>query len=131
MTRLITCISLLALAGCGRGGVAYTDHSRDPERFAVNIKQLVFGAVAEARVSPEPADSISLIVDTFDGGMRRLPVGDYQPIYEQLLAEASELYEQCEAIDGRPPDLEERLAALSALAEQLPGEVGDWTPPPH
>ena len=130
MRRLTMCVSLLVVAGCGRGsGVPYTDHSRDPERFAANVKQMVYGAVAEARTSREPADSLSGIVDTFEGRLGRLPVGQYRSIYEQLLSQASELYEACEAIDGRPPDLEPRLKELWAVAEQLPGEVPTWQPP--
>ncbi len=130
MIRFALCATIVLLLGCGQGnGVPYTDHSRDPEAFALTIKQMVLDAVEDARRSPEPAESVDGIVAAFDGRLHSLPVGDYRPIYEELLSVASELYEEAERIDGRPEDLDQRLDELAALAEQLPGDVAAPGPP--
>ncbi len=124
MTRLALCVAVTLVVGCSGGnGVPYTDHSRDPEAFALTIKQMVFNAVEDARESPHPAESLDGIAAAFEGGLGRLPVGDYRSVYEELYSVASDLYEEAERIDGRPADLETRLHELVALADQLPGDV--------
>ena len=131
MIRFALCVTILLAIGCGGGnGVPYTDHSRDPEAFAVTTKQMVFDAVEDARRSPEPAESLDGIVAAFEGRLDRLPVGDYRPIYEELLSVASDLYEEAERIDGRPADLDERLSRMVAIVEELPGDISERGQPP-
>jgi len=125
MIRLTLCTAVLFLLGCGGGGssVPYTDHSRDPEAFAKTTKQMIFDVIDDARNSREPAESLEAIVDKFEGRFDQLPVGDYRPIYEEIHALATELYEACEAIDGPTPDLNARLAEMQTMAEKLPGDA--------
>jgi hypothetical protein len=123
MTRFAMGVTVLMLIGCSGGsGVPYTDHSRDPEAFAASIKEMVFLAVEDARRSAEPEEAIEGVVEAFDGRLGTLPVGDYRPIYEQLLSVASELHQEAERIDGRPSDLDQRLDELVGIAKQLPGD---------
>ena len=124
MSRWILCFSLLALAGCG--GEPVIDHSRDPEMFAIDVKELVATSVADARTSDEPADALWGIVD-YLAELGRHPTGQHRNVYQQIHALASEIYADAQDVDGRPPDLDERLDELWALAEQLPGDV---EPPP-
>jgi hypothetical protein len=127
MTRLLSlCLSVLLISGCGTGGssVPYTDHSRDAEAFALTIKQMVFDIVEDAKNSKEPAESLEAIVDSFEGKLNRLPVGDYRDTYEELLTVASSLYSECEAAGGRPPNLVSQLDELWAVADKLPGDLG-------
>jgi hypothetical protein len=121
--RLILCLSVLVLLGCGQSGQRpYTDHSRDPEAFALDVKQLVVNSVEDARTSREPEDEISNIVDLLDD-LSRHPTGDYRETYDQLLSLAGDIRAACEAANGRPSDLATRLDELLALANQLPGTV--------
>ena len=124
--RLFLCLSVLIFVGCGQSGQRpYTDHSRDPEAFALDVKQVVVNSVEDAKTSPEPEDEISSIVDMLDD-LSRQPTGDYRETYDQLLSLAGDIRAACEAANGRPSDLAARLDELVALANQLPGTV---TPP--
>jgi hypothetical protein len=124
MIRSLLCLSVLALVGCGAGGQRdYTDHSRDPEAFAQNVKQLVVNSAARARTSDEPEDNISSIGDLLEDLSGR-PTGSYRGTYDQLLSLAREIVAECRAAGGkRPANLGQRLDELVALADQLPGQV--------
>lgn len=121
--RLFLCLSVLIFVGCGQSGQRpYTDHSRDPAAFALDVKQVVVNSVEDAKTSREPEDEISNIVDLLDD-LSRQPTGDYRETYDQLLSLAREIHAACEAANGRPSDLSARLDDLLALADQLPGTV--------
>ncbi|TVS19393.1 MAG: hypothetical protein EA424_08645 [Planctomycetaceae bacterium] len=124
MIRTILCLLVVVLVGCGSGEQRdYVDHSRDPEAFAQNVKQLVVDSAARARTSEEPEDYISGIVDLLEdlGGR---PTGAYRETYDQLLSLSREIVSECEAADGqRPPNLDQRLDELTALADELPGDA--------
>lgn len=121
--RLFLCLSVLIFVGCGQSGQRpYTDHSRDPAAFALDVKQVVVNSVEDAKTSREPEDEISNIVDLLDD-LSRQPTGDYRETYDQLLSLAREIHAACEAANGRPADLSARLNDLLALADQLPGTV--------
>lgn len=124
MIRRILCLSVVALMGCGSGGQRdYVDHSRDPEAFAENVKQVVVDSAARARTAEEPEDNISAIVDLLEDLSGR-PTGSYRATYDQLLSLAREIVSECEAAGGRrPPNLNQRLEELVALADQLPGDA--------
>jgi hypothetical protein len=123
MTRLVFCLSVVMLLGCGQSSQRpFTDHSRDPEAFALDVKQVVVDSVADARTSREPEDQVSNIVNMLDDLSGR-PTGQYRDTYDQLLSLAREIRAACEAANGRPSDLETRLQELLALADQLPGHV--------
>lgn len=114
---------LLLGVGCGGGeGRPFTDHSKDPEAYARNVKHAVMNSVAEARRSDEPCDSVQSIVDMLED-LERAPSGAYRDTYEQLRTLALETHQACEASSRPPADLRSRLDELTALAEKLPGEV--------
>jgi len=116
---------LVALMGCGGAELEYTDHSQDPEAFALMIKRVTLNMLEEAESTREPADPLSGIVSTLDRALSnpRTPVGDYQQVYQEILDTTRPVYEACDAADGRTPDLKARLADIKSIAEQLPGEV--------
>ncbi len=120
MYRWMLVAALCGLPGCG--GESLTDHSRDPEAFAVDVKELVATTVAEAQVSLEPVDALFSLVDLLDE-LDQQPAGSHRELYEQIQKMASEIHEMAEQVDGRPADLEQRLDRLWALAEPLPGDV--------
>ncbi len=120
MSRWTLCLAVLALIGCG--GEAVVDHSRDPQMFAEDIKELTAQSVAEARTSSEPADALFNLVDML-AELGSQPTGQHLSVYQDIRGLASEIYEDARAVDGRPDGLEERLDRLWALAEQLPGRV--------
>jgi hypothetical protein len=100
----------------------YTDHSRDPQAYARDVKELVLLHAAEAKRSNEPGDDIRPVVDYLNSNGRR-PTAEHQETYEALLAKAQDILEQCDAVGGRPAALESALDELVRLAESLPGEV--------
>lgn len=120
MIRWTVCVLMLVVLGCGGGDVV--DHSRDPGMFASTVKDLVHRSVEDARESDEPADALWAVVHQLEPDeLRRRPTGNHLSVYQQLYTLASEIHQASEAVDGRPPNLEERLDELAALADQLPG----------
>ena len=120
MSRWMLCLVALAWIGCA--GDPVVDHTRDPDMFAFDVKEVTADSVAQARVSDEPADALSGLVDIL-AELRAQPTGGHLSLYQEIGALATEIYEEAEALDGRPEGLEERLDQLWALAEQLPGDV--------
>ncbi len=120
MSRWTICLAVVALMGCG--GEPIVDHSRDPQMFALDVKELTAQSVAEARTSSEPADALFNLVDTL-AELGAQPTGQHLSRYQEIRALATGIYEDAQAVDGRPEGLEERLDQLWALAEQLPGQV--------
>ena len=120
MSRSIFCLVALAWIGCAEGPVV--DHTRDPDMFALDVKEVTADSVAQARGSDEPAEELSGLVDML-ADLRAQPTGEHLSLYQEIGALATEIYEEAQAVDGRPEDLEERLDQLWALAEQLPGDV--------
>ncbi len=119
MIRWTICLLMLVVLGCG--GEDLVDHSRDPGMFASSVKELVLTNVEDARESDEPADALWAVVHELSPEeLGRQPTGDHLSLYQQMHSLASEIQKESEAVDGRPPDLEERLDELAALAEQLP-----------
>lgn len=115
-------VFLAALVGCGGGSdLPYTDHSKDPEAYARNVKALVLGVAADAKTSREPADDLASIVTELEQKDR--PRGSYGPIYDELLTNARTLQEECARASGRPSGLDRRLDELAKIAQQLPGEA--------
>ena len=120
MSRWMLCLAALAWIGCAEGPVV--DHSRDPDMFAFDVKEVTAHSVAEARVSDEPADALFNLVDMLEN-LGAQPTGAHLSLYQEIRALATEIYEDAQEVDGRPEELEERLDELWALAEQLPGDV--------
>ena len=112
---------LVALSGCADSGPVYTDH-KNPEKYAHDVKRVVITQAAEARKAKEPADDLRAIVSELEDHRSR-PQGEHGELYAQLFAKASELYQACLEVDGRPSDLTSRLDELVALVQPLPGEV--------
>lgn len=122
MIRMTVCLLILFFAGCEAGDLV--DHSRDPDMFVVTVKEMVLQSAEDARESDEPADALWAVVQDLDPDeLRHRPTGEYTSIYEQLHSMASEISAACEAVDGRTPDLNQRLDELVALTNQLPGDV--------
>lgn len=115
---LMMLFTLLSLAGCG--GETRIDHSRDPDAFAKDVRELVATSVAEARLSSEPADAMFSLVDLLEG-LDQHPTGSHRELYEQLQVLAVEIYEASEQAGAPPAVLEQRLGQLWELAETLPG----------
>jgi len=125
MTRWIIYLSLFAFIGCGE---AVIDHSRDPERFAKSIKELVEVCVTDARSSREPADILEGLVRELDAEeLSYRPTGDYMAIYQELHAVAREAFEAAQGASGPSPGLSNRLDKLREIAVQLPGEIREIT----
>ncbi len=122
MIRITVCLLLLLFsAGCGTGDLV--DHSRDPDMFVAEVKEMVLQCTEDARHSEEPADALWAVVhDLNPDELRHRPTGEHTSIYEQLHSLASEISSECEAVDGRTPDLNQRLDELVALTNQLPGD---------
>ncbi len=122
---------VMLFAGCGGGEERpYTDHSRDAEAMAIRIKDMVRDAVNVARGSDEPDDIMYSVAMSLED-LHRQPTGAHLSIYQQLNELALAIAAECEAADGRPPNLNERLDELAALAEQLPGERSEAQPAPQ
>lgn len=100
----------------------FTDHSRDAQAYATDVKTLVIDHVNLARRSKEPADQVRLIVNELEDFSNR-PFGEFKEVYSQLLEESQSILSACEAVDGRPNGLEKQLESLLAIAEKLPGTV--------
>jgi hypothetical protein len=117
-------VATLALSGCGPAERPFTDNSKDPELYALEVKRIALNAVQTARRSREPADQIQTLVtelESLESNSR--PVGSYKPIYDELLATAKPLLEDCKKANGKPANLTSRLDELKKIAEKLPGEV--------
>lgn len=115
-------LGLLAglLAGCGGGTVPYTDNSKDTAAFALSVKQVVLNAADELKSSKQPADTLSTIVQTLSE-LEACPTGEHLSTYQQIHTIASGLLAKSE--NGRPPDLQPKLAEITKLANTLPGTV--------
>ena len=120
MSRWMLGVLVLAWMGCADGSVV--DHTRDPDLFAWDVKEVTASSVAEARGSDEPADALFNLVDML-ADLGAQPTGPHLSIYQEMRTMANQIYEDAQAEDERPEGLDERLDALWALAEQLPGEV--------
>ncbi len=119
MLRLILILLMLAAAGCAGSHAAYTDHSRDPQAYAQDVKELVADHVELARRAREPADMLAPIVSELEQLDER-PAGENREFYETLLAAAREVLDACEQMDGRPARLDSQLDHLLSLLAQLP-----------
>lgn len=112
----------VVLTGCSRDTRPYEDHSRDSQRYAMNVKQMVYDAVTDATRAREPADILWPLVLELEQTDR--PHGEFAQILAELRQQISELHKSCEqSPNGRPADLQNRLQGLIALADKLPGEV--------
>jgi hypothetical protein len=126
MYQLIIALLLLVTIGCGSGqSVSYTDNSKDPEAFALTVKQMTLDAIEDAKSARDPADKLRVIVSTFesrlDSGL--LPVGGYKDIYDELYQKANALFEACDQVEGRTSDLNSRLEEIKLVADRLPGNI--------
>lgn len=122
--RTILMLALFGfIIGCGSEGRPFEDHSRDPERYAKTVKDLVMVQLAEAMRSKEPEDELDVIVQELSNNSDK-PTGSYSGIYDRILAAATELKSACEsAPKGRPSNLKSKLDEIKKIAEELPGEV--------
>lgn len=121
--RKIGVLLLGCFVGCQDNSVV--DHSRDPDRFAESVKELVSITVADARESGEPADALSALVEELsDEELSYRPTDGYLEIYKEIQSIALSSYERAEAVDGAPPGLEDDLNRMVDLAEGLPGDLG-------
>jgi hypothetical protein len=118
----IVCGLLIAtgLVGCGGGELPYTDNSKDSASFAIDMKRVVLRAAEDTKKSPQPADTIRVIVQTLSE-LDKCPTGEYLKTYQDLHAKASELLQRSE--NGKPSDLSAKLKEIVDLANTLPGEV--------
>lgn len=119
MVRRIIILLTLAVAGCAGSHAAYTDHSRDPQAYAQDVKEMVGDHVKLARQAREPADMLAPIVSELEQLDER-PVGEHRMFYETLLAAARDVMDACQRVDGRPPRLDYQLDQLLSLLDQLP-----------
>lgn len=109
------------IAGCS-GEPSFTDHSQDQDRYAKDVKQLAINAIEQANKSREPGDCLlPLVTELADQVELNRPVGSHKPTYDEMLALAKPLAEECN--NGKPANLAARLGQLKKLAEKLPGEV--------
>lgn len=128
LRMMILLTAVMTCAGCGRTERPYTNHSQDPQAYALDVKTLVLDHVMIARKSREPADQVRLIVMELEDSPKR-PVGEFNQTYAEMLTAAQSLLADCEQADGRPNGLEKRLDELAAMAESLPGSVNIRTEP--
>jgi hypothetical protein len=110
------------VVGCARETRPFEDHSRDAQRYAATVKQMVFQAAQDAVRSPEPADVLLPLVQELEQTDR--PRGEFRSIFEELHRRVQEAYQTCQAAGGRPPNFESHLRSLLEIAYQLPGDVG-------
>ncbi|MCL4204996.1 MAG: hypothetical protein KJ000_21150 [Pirellulaceae bacterium] len=122
MKRLILGLLLLAIIGCGRSRMPYTDHSRDSAAYAKDIKELVIDHVGLAKKSREPADMIAPIINELEQ-IRERPTGQHHSVYEELLETARRVFDACQQGNGRPTGIDKQLDQLVALVDRLPGDV--------
>jgi hypothetical protein len=122
MKKLIFGLLLLVIIGCGRSKMPYTDHSRDSDAYAKDVKELVIDHVGLAKRSREPADMIAPIINELEQ-MRERPTGEHHSVYEELLETARRVFETCQRVDGRPTGIDKELDQLVALVDRLPGDV--------
>lgn len=122
----ICLIGLLAhFQGCGGDNRPFVDNSKDPQAFALTVKQMLIDSIADAKDAKEPGDTFEALVQVFDGKLdgNQLPVGDYLEIYREVWQTSQEFAKKCADVDGRPSDLNAGLDKLKSLAERLPGET--------
>ena len=126
LVYLVFCL-ISCSAGCSGRPEGVEDHSRDPERYAMNVKQMVFAAIESAKQSREPGDELWPVILELEQKDR--PRRPYEEVYEGLEKKLREIYQLCqESSSGRPPNLQERLQEVLQVAEKLPGTVavGRW-----
>lgn len=115
-------LAMVLLTGCSGPSPKGEDHSRDAERYAVNVKNLVLMAVEDAGRSREPGDELRPVILELEQKDR--PRGPYEATYQELASKLREIHQACEANDGSPPpNLRAQLEELKQLAAKLPGEV--------
>lgn len=120
MYRLIAFGLAIGLAGCGSGSSReYTDTSKDPEKYAASIKQLVYNQISSAARSKEPDDDLDAIIQELSDQKGR-PLGSYKEVYDQILTNATELKKELEG-KSKPSNLRAKLDEIKALADKLPG----------
>jgi len=122
---LFVCVCLCLVfgtIGCAGRPEGVEDHSRDPERYALNIKQMVFTAIEYAQRSREPGDELWPVILELEQKDR--PRRPYEALYQELEQKLRELHRLCQENEsGPPPNLKERLQEIRQIAEKLPGEV--------
>jgi hypothetical protein len=124
--HMLTFLAILVLiVGCDGGKPKFEDHSQDPERYANSVKELALNATYKAARSREPGDMLlPLVTELQDQDTNRKPVGNYKPVYTELLTKTKSLVEDCDkANGGRPSSLSGKLNEIEAVAKKLPGEV--------
>lgn len=110
----------IALVGCGPSELPYTDNSKDSAAFARDIKQIILNSAEDIVRSPQPADTIRVIVQSLSE-LDACPTGDNLKTYEQLHKLAADLLQQSEK--GKSADLAGKVNEIVDLANTLPGEV--------
>lgn len=127
--RKAVLLIMLTNVGCGgaESTVPFTDDSQDADKYALSVKQTVSDQVAAAMVSPEPADETSTLVSLLEDPDNR-PSGPHEAVYQEILAAAQKLTQECVAANGKPQGLAESLKALKAISDKLPGTVVDSQP---
>lgn len=110
----------VVLIGCGAGELPYTDNSKDSSRFALDIKQMILSSAEDIKKSPQPADSIRVIVQSLSE-LDACPTGDHLKTFQELHKLSSDLLAKSE--NGKPSDLPAKMKEIVDLANTLPGEV--------
>lgn len=120
--RNFACAALctVALVGCGGGERPFTDNSKDSAAFAKDVKQVILNAAEELKTSKQPGDTVRAIVQTLSD-LDQCPTGEHLQTYKDMHAIASDLLTKSE--NGRPSDMNAKLAEITKLANTLPGEV--------
>jgi ABC-type branched-subunit amino acid transport system substrate-binding protein len=112
----------ITLCGCGGAEAPYTDTSQDSAAYAKNVKELAIVCASEAKNSPEPADSISPLVEELKQTDR--PHGEHAAKYSEMLVVAEAIVAEGNPTSGKATTTQlQKIDELAKLAEGLPGEV--------
>jgi hypothetical protein len=118
----------IAICGCGGAEAPYTDTSQDSAAYAKNVKELAIVCASEAKKSPEPADSISPLVEELKQTDR--PHGEHAAKYAEMLVIAEAIVAEGNPSSGKATSTQlQKIDELAKLAEGLPGEVSIQRPP--
>ncbi len=110
----------VALIGCGASELPYTDNSKDSASFALDIKRIILSSAEDIKKSPQPADTIRVIVQSLSE-LDACPTGDHLKTFQELHTLSSALLAKSE--NGKPADLTAKLKEIVDLANTLPGDV--------
>jgi hypothetical protein len=121
-------VCALAIFGCGGSEAPFTDTSQDAGAYAKNVKELALVCASEAKKSPEPADSISPLVEELKQTDR--PQGEHAAKYAEMRAAAEAIVAEGNPANGKATATQlQKIDELAKLAESLPGEVTISRPP--